>query len=261
MRQARCAAGTRGNRACQQIQQAHALVILKHGLAVTARLLAADAVRLDRCSLRTQRCIGGRQLKQVGLRHAQRQHRVILEFAADSKVARGAHQRAWTDFLGQPSGHHVAGLCEGLAQGDCAGVGFAMVARGPVAYGDGRERPLRRRAGRVRLACSAVIAPLPTIACRTTLVRLRALQVVGRRQGGGRLDHAGQHCRLGEVQLFRGSIEVVARGGAQPLDTVTEVDAAEIARQDFVLVESRFQPQCDQRFLRLAPEGAVRRQE
>jgi hypothetical protein len=51
------------------------------------------------------------------------------------------------------------------------------------------------------------------------------------------------------------------RGSAQAIDPVAEIDARQIAREDFLLGQPRFEPQRNDDFLRLAPEAPVARQE
>ena len=53
----------------------------------------------------------------------------------------------------------------------------------------------------------------------------------------------------------------MARGGAQAIDAVAEIDARQIAREDLVLGQPAFQPEGDDHLLRLALQRPVRREE
>src|SRR5947209_2362908 len=50
------------------------------------------------------------------------------------------------------------------------------------------------------------------------------------------------------------------RSGPKPVDSVAEIDARQIARQDLLLVKPRLKPKSDDDFLRLALEGPIARQ-
>jgi hypothetical protein len=83
------------------------------------------------------------------------------------------------------------------------------------------------------------------------------LRMVDGIQVDRRLDHAGQHRRLADRQLFRRLAEIVPRRRAQAIDPVAEIDAGKIARQDLVLGQPQLQPQGDHRLLALAAQAAL----
>src|SRR6185437_14774845 len=90
---------------------------------------------------------------------------------------------------------------------------------------------------------------------------LRGGKIMRRREARGRLDHSGEHRRLGEVEILGIAVEIMVRGGAQAIDSVAEIDAGQIAREDLLLGQPRLEPEGDDHLLRLALDRPVARQE
>src|SRR5438045_6655107 len=56
-------------------------------------------------------------------------------------------------------------------------------------------------------------------------------------------------------------MEIMVRGGAQPIDSVAEIDARQIAGKDLLLGQPRLEPEGDDDLLRLALDCAIAGQE
>ena len=89
----------------------------------------------------------------------------------------------------------------------------------------------------------------------------RRVEMGARRQPRRRVDHAGEHRRLGQSEMLGIDVEIMAGGGAQAVDIVAEADVGEIAAEDLLLAEPRLQPERDQRLLDLARRRARGREE
>jgi len=137
--------------------------------------------------------------------------------------------------------------------------------RDPIGeIGSGRDlRRLRYRAGETDRA-RALGADLAGIRHRPQhqpAALARTGQVVRRSEPRGRLDHARKHRRLGQAEVVGIALEIMVRRGAQAIDSVAEIDARQIAREDVLLGQPRLQPEGDDHFLRLALDRPVARQE
>ena len=140
-----------------------------------------------------------------------------------------------------------------------------------------RDRPSRRNRCRSGHAARFVHRPAPGWCCARPLgadhagvghrlhhqpaALLRGGEMLGRRKARRRLDQPGQHRRLGQRQLLRLAVEIMAGGGAKPIDPVAEIDARHVAREDLVLGQPAFEPEGDDHFLRLALQRPVAGQE
>ena len=87
--------------------------------------------------------------------------------------------------------------------------------------------------------------------------RHRSIRVGERIEACRRLHAAGQHCGLGQRQLFGGLAEEPLRCRVDSIDTGAEINAVEIESEDLVLGVTRLQIQREHRFLNLAFERAV----
>ena len=93
------------------------------------------------------------------------------------------------------------------------------------------------------------------------LPRACAGQIGCGRQPRRRLHQPGQHRRFADVQPLGPLVEIMPGGRAQPVHIVAEIDVGQIARQDLVLGQPRFQPEGDEHLAHLARGGPVRIEE
>src|SRR3546814_3165773 len=75
------------------------------------------------------------------------------------------------------------------------------------------------------------------------------------------LDQSRKQRRLRGVEFFGLAVEIMERGGTQPIAIVAEIGVRQIAFENLVLGQPRFQPEGDQRLARLAAEGLLGREE
>ncbi len=85
--------------------------------------------------------------------------------------------------------------------------------------------------------------------------------IAGGRQLRRRLDKAGKHRRLAEIDVAGRFVEVALRRRLDAISVRAEVDAIQVHRQDLILGELVLQPDGEQHFLHLALQRALRRQE
>src|SRR5262252_9284796 len=103
--------------------------------------------------------------------------------------------------------------------------------------------------------------PASTRLSRTTLARARRRQIDMRRESRGRLEQAGEHRCFGEVYVARGLVEIKLRRRIDAERAAAEIGAVEIEFEDLVLRQPYLKPQREKRFLDLALDGALVRQE
>lgn len=85
--------------------------------------------------------------------------------------------------------------------------------------------------------------------------------VLRRREPRRRLHQPRQHRRLRRGQLLGLTGEIVERGSTQSIAIVAEIGVRQIAFENFVLGQPRFEPEGDQRLARFASQRALRGQE
>src|SRR5262249_16852149 len=91
--------------------------------------------------------------------------------------------------------------------------------------------------------------------------RARRRQIDMRRESRGRLEQAGEHRCFSEVYVARGLVEIKLRSCIDAEGAATEIGAVEIEFEDLVLGQPYLKPQREKRFLDLALDGALVRQE
>ena len=72
-----------------------------------------------------------------------------------------------------------------------------------------------------------------------------------------RLQQPGQQGRLVGGDAARRLAEIAPRRGLDPMRSGAEIDPVQVNREDLVLAEPVFQPQCQQQLLDLALQGAL----
>ena len=85
--------------------------------------------------------------------------------------------------------------------------------------------------------------------------------VAGRVIARGRLQQAGQHRRLIEIEVARAAPEIAPGRGIHTIGAGAEIDPVQIDAENLVLAEFLLQPEGEQQFLYLAVEAALRGQE
>ncbi len=157
---------------------------------------------------------------------------------------------------------------ERRAHPDLAEIGFERLARirrdpvGEISAGrDLRRLPHRPRRSDRRRPRAADRAGVGHRREHQPAALLRGGEMLRRRKARGRLDHAGEHRRLGQREVARLAAEIMVGRGAQTVDSVAEIDARQIAREDFLLGQPGFEPEGDDHFLRLALDRPVAGQE
>src|SRR6516165_4991110 len=91
--------------------------------------------------------------------------------------------------------------------------------------------------------------------------RARRRQIDMRRESRRRLEQAGEHRRFGEVYVARGLVEIKLCRRIDAERAAAEIGAVEIELEDLVLRQPYLKPQREKRFLDLALDGALVRQE
>ncbi len=89
----------------------------------------------------------------------------------------------------------------------------------------------------------------------------RRLRITRWRQTRWRLQEPCQHRRFAKVHITCRLVEVSARGGLDAIGVRTKIDAVQIHREDLVLGVFLLQPDGEQRFLDLAFQCLLRREE
>ena len=84
----------------------------------------------------------------------------------------------------------------------------------------------------------------------------RGLEIAGGCVTAGCLWQPGKHGGLGECQAARGLAEIAPGGRLHTETAGPQIDAVEVDSEQRVLGVSAFEPQCQKRFLNLAPQGA-----
>ena len=97
---------------------------------------------------------------------------------------------------------------------------------------DGRAVPRGRAAARALADGAGVRHRLEH---QPAALPARASRLSRRRKPRRRLDDAGQHRRLRQVEVLGLAVEIMLRGRAQAVDAVAEIDARQVAREDLVL--------------------------
>ena len=88
----------------------------------------------------------------------------------------------------------------------------------------------------------------------------RGLRVAARGEVRGSADQPRKHRRVGNIEVAGFLVEITLGRGIRAVGASAEIGRVQIAREDLLLAEPRFQPQRQHRLLNFAAQRALRRQ-